>query len=234
MSTEDVKKNKVLSSLNRGLNKVEFTQEQLRTVLNLLEPMDLQPFKGAKADGVVKVLANKCYPYCKDSIKMPVLLNILYTIIAGQSCTVSYTVAAAVEEARIMYEDNHRQYPLEFFLSETLECVTSAPDKFKVFAKEDEETEFTLQSAIEGIIGKEIVFPSDTNRIVAYPDTDFYLAYVTGGSRWLAILSVDIAGKVSSYNNPITYSPKGLMQGDTLLRFMNNRNGVVTDDYIIL
>lgn len=233
-NNENVKQNKVLEYLNRPLRTFEYTQDQLKIVYNLMEPGDIQHFTGAKADGIVKALANKYKAYCKDVIKFTELLAILYTIITEKKCEVSYTVAAAVDEAQEMRRADFNKYPLEFYLSETLECVISAPDSFKVFAKDEEDTGFTLRSAIEGIIGRELVFPSDTNKVVAYPDTDYYLAYVSEGNRWLAVLAGDIAGKITSYNNPIVYTPKGLMQGDILLRFLNGRDGVVRDDYIIV
>lgn len=222
-----------LELLDKPLTTVHVTREQVSTIVDIMENSDAEPCSGMIADAIVKQLAKKYYPYCKKSMSFPVFLNAIYTALTGDMCDISYTVAVAVRQAEKKREEDGLRLPIEFYLSETLECIESAPSNFKVFANEGEESSYTLRQALEGILGKELVFPTETNKVVPYPGEPFFLAYVESKSRWLAILASDVASHVAMYSNPIVNTPKGLMQGDFYLRCIGNRRGIVVDDFVI-
>lgn len=230
----ETKGKEYLSMLDKPLNDIDVTREQIKLVLDVLEKADIEPAKGMYADAIIKQLAKKYYPYCKKSLSLPVFLNALYAILTGENCTVSYLVAACVRQAEVKQEEDGLRLPIEFYLSETLEAVETAPNTFKVFAGEDEESNYTLRQAIESILGKELILPDDVNRVVPYPGTPNYLAFVENKTRWLAVLASDVAARVTMYSNPIVSTPKGLMQGDTYLRCIGERRGIVLDDFVVL
>lgn len=224
---------RILEMLDKPVKNICYTQEQFEAVYNLLSAGEDETCSGSMADAVVKTLAKKYYPYCSKSMSLPVMLNILYAIVTENSCSVSYTIAAAYKQAKIKQEETGGRLPIEFFLSETLECVDTAPKSFGVFADDDESTTYTLRTALEGMAKQSLIFPSDTNRVVPYEGKQYYLAYVENKTRWLAVLGSDVAAHVTMYSNPIEYTPKGLVQGETLLRLLGNRRGIVIDDFVI-
>lgn len=223
-----------LSLLDRRLSKVPVTREHVKIVVDLLETADSEPSSGMMADAIVKQLAKKYYQYCKKSMSLPVFLNAAYAVITGDFCEIPYVVAVAYRQAEKKRDEDGLRLPIEFYLSETLEVVDTAPATFKVFAEEDNESSYTLGEALEGMTKSELVFPTDTNRVIPYPNASYFLAFVESKTRWVAVLASDVAAHVSQFSNPIVNTPKGLMQGDFYLRCLGNRRGIVVDDFVVL
>lgn len=221
------------SILYAKLKVVNLTREDVNLVMNVLEPSECEPAKGAMADALVKALMDKYYLYFKKKYTKLELANLLYAVITEELCEVCYAVSAAVREAESLCKEQGNAYPLEFYLSEAIKVLDTIPNNWDIFDDENENAP-TVKKAMEGFLKKELLFPTPTNKMVPYPESTLSLVYVTDCSRWLAVCDVDVASFVQTYNNPVVYTSKGLMQGDMLLRLIGGLKGIVFDDFILV
>lgn len=220
--------------LYRKLKKVSLTREDVNLVMNVLEVGECEPAKGELADAVVKTLMDKYYPYFKKKYSKLELANLFYAILTEELCEVCYGVAVAAKLAEEKYEQHMKKYPIEFFISESIKVLNTLPNGWDIYADEEDSDATTVKESIEGVLRRELFFPTPENKVLAYPDSPVNLIYVTDSQRWLAVCSVDIAGFIGQYSNPVINTPKGLMQGEVLLRTLGGLCGVVTDDFILV
>lgn len=220
--------------LTKRLRKVDITTEDVNLVMNVMLTDECEPCSGVKADFLVKALVNKYAPAFKGKYSKLELANIIYAIITEQLCNVPYILHACYTEALIKYKSACEAYPIEFFLSASIGGLSSVPSSWKVFADDDDEECRTVLDALQGIHHGELYFPTDTDKVIAYPNSDNYLVYVDNSKRWVAYVNPWVASKIQMYSNPIVCTSEGLKQGDLLLRFIPPLKGVVRDDFILL
>lgn len=220
--------------LAKRLRKVEVTTDDVNLVMNVMLSEECEPCRGAKADFLVKALVNKYADVFKGRYSKLELANIIYAILTEQLCDIPYIVHACYVEALTTYRNNLEKQPIEFYLSTALSGLASLPANWKVFSDDKDESCRTVLDALKGIHKGDLVFPSETNKVVPCQTSGNYLLYVDNSTRWVAYVNPWVASKVQMYSNPVVATSEGLKQGELLLRFIPPLNGVVTDDYVLV